>query len=47
MALNHDLKHFTVEELLALVQNSNNAANLALIQRIYKYTANMTGSDLF
>ena len=47
MAQNHDLKHCTVEELSALVRNGNNTENLALVQRIYKCTANITGSNPF
>ena len=45
MAQNHYLKHCTLEELLVLAKNGNNAPNLALVQCIYKYTANRTGSD--
>ena len=45
MSKNEDLKSVTVEELSALARNS--LAHSSLVQRIYKYTSNVTGSDPF
>ena len=45
MSKNDDLKNVTVEELSTLARN--NVQNSALVQRIYKYTSNITGSDPF
>ena len=47
MAQNHGMKHCTVEGLSALVRNGNNPSYLALVQLIYKYTTDITGSDPF
>ena len=45
MRKNEDLKSVIVEELLALARNSR--VHSSLVQRICKYTSNITGSDPF
>ena len=47
MRQNDELQHCTVEEILALLSSVNDAENLALAQRIYQYTASITGRDPF